>query len=343
MTPEEKLKLITRDTQEVVGEKELKEILEQRDLKVYLGTEISGRPHVGYFVPAMKIKDFLNAGCDVTFLLADLHAMLNDLKSTFYQLEHRFQYYEIVIRALLKSAGANIKKLKFIKGSDFQLKPEYTLDMYKLAAMSTIHDLNKAASEVVRQSKNQKMGGLVYPIMQALDEEYLGVDAQYGGVDQRKILMFAREVLPKLDYKQRIEIMTPMVPGLQGGKMSSSEKTSKIDLLDDEETIKKKLNKAHCPEGEVEDNGVLAFAKHVLFVLKQDKGEEFVIERPEKYGGNLNYKTYEELEKDFKEKKLHPMDLKQALAKEINKMTVPIREVMKGKEDLIKKAYPEEK
>jgi tyrosyl-tRNA synthetase len=286
----------------------------------------------------MKIKDFLNAGCNVTFLLADLHAMLNDLKTTFDQLEHRFQYYEIVIKALLQAAGADIKKLKFVKGSDFQLGPKYTLDMYKLASMSTIHDLNKAASEVVRQSKNQKMGGLIYPIMQALDEQYLDVDAQYGGVDQRKILMFARQVLPKIDYKERIEIMTPMIPGLQGGKMSSSEKASKIDLLDDKKTVEAKLNKAYCPEGEVEENGVLAFVENVLFVLKQ----EFVIERPEKWGGNLSYKTYAELEKDYKAKQLHPMDLKQAIAREINILIEPIRKAMKGKEALIKKAYPNE-
>ena len=341
MNAEEKFSLITRNAQEIVGEEEIKKVLKKRDLKVYLGTEISGRPHVGYFVPAMKMRDFLNAGCKVTMLLADLHAMLNDLKSTFEQLDHRYKYYEIVIKALLEAAGADTKKLKFVKGSDFQLKSDYTMDMYKLAAMSSVHDLNKAASEVVRQSDNQKMGGLIYPIMQALDEQYLDVDAQYGGVDQRKILMFAREALPKIGYKERVEIMTPMIPGLQGGKMSSSDQSSKIDLLDDEATIKKKLNKAYCPEGVIEENGVLAFAKHVLFVLKQDKEEAFVIERPEKWGGNLTYKTYEELEKDFSEKKLHPMDLKHALAKEIGLMTSPIRKAMKGKENLIKKAYPE--
>ncbi len=341
MDVKEKLELIKRNTQEIVGEDEIDKIVKKRDLKVYLGTEISGRPHVGYFVPAMKIKDFLNAGCKVTMLLADLHAMLNDLKSTFDQLDYRYQYYEVVIKALLEAAGADTKKLKFVKGSDFQLDSKYTLDMYKLASMSTIHDLNKAASEVVRQSKSQKMGGLVYPIMQALDEQYLDVDAQYGGVDQRKILMFAREVLPKIGYKQRSEIMTPMIPGLQGGKMSSSDKTSKIDLLDDEATVKAKLNKAYCPEGEVEENGVLAFVEHIIFVLKQDKQEEFVIERPEKWGGNLVYKTYEELEKDYTSKKLHPMDLKQAVAREINVLIDPIRKAMKGKESLIKKAYPE--
>jgi tyrosyl-tRNA synthetase len=342
MNTEEKLKLIKRNCQEIVGEEVLDKIVKARDLKVYLGTEISGKPHVGYFVPAMKIKDFLNAGCKVTILLADLHAMLNDMKSTFDQLENRFKYYEIVIRALLESAGADTSKLKFVKGSTFQLKEDYTLDMYKLSAMSSLHDLNKAASEVVRQSENQKMGGLIYPIMQALDEQYLDVDAQYGGVDQRKILMYAREALPKIGYKPRIEIMTPMIPGLQGGKMSSSDKKSKIDLIDSEKDVVKKLNKAYCAEGEVEGNGVIAFLKHVMFVIKAETNEEFLIERPEKWGGNLSYKTYEEFEKDFIAKKVHPMDVKQSLAKDINKLIAPIREAVKGKEDLIKKAYPDD-
>lgn len=340
MDSKQKFDLITRNIQEIIGEKELKELLKKRDISIYLGTEISGRPHIGYFVPAMKMKDFLNAGCKVTMLLADIHAMLNNQKSSFEQLDSRFKYYSIVIKSLLEAAGADTSKLTFVKGSDFQLDPKYTFDMYRIASMSTLHDLNKASSEVVRQSTNQKIGGLIYPIMQALDEEYLKVDAQYGGVDQRKIFMFAREVLPKLGYKQRIEIMTPMIPGLQGDKMSSSVENSKIDLLDDGETILKKLNKANCVAGEIEGNGLLAFLRYVIFVMKADAGEKFVIERPVKYGGNLEYSRYDKLEDDFKAQKLHPMDLKNALAKEIDKLTAHIRQSMKGKDKLIEEAYP---
>lgn len=61
--------------------------------------------------------------------------------------------------------------------------------------------------------------------------------------------------------------MNPMVPGLAGGKMSSSEEDSKIDLLDSAANVKKKLKKAFCEPGTVEDNGVLAFIKHVLFPI----------------------------------------------------------------------------
>lgn len=57
------------------------------------------------------------------------------------------------------------------------------------------------------------------------------------------------------------------MPGLAGGKMSSSEEESKIDLLDSPAVVKKKIQKAFCEPGNVTDNGVLAFAKHVIFSL----------------------------------------------------------------------------
>ena len=200
----------------------------------------------------------------------------------------------------------------------------------------------KAASDVVKFGDNPKLSGLIYPLMQALDEQYLEVDVQYGGVDQRKIMMFARENLGKLNYKPRIELMTPIIPGLtSGGKMSASDPNSKIDLLDDLKTIQKKINKAHCVEKEVEGNGLLAFCKYVLMVIKSDNNSEFIIQRPEKFGGNISFKNYPELEKAYVSGKLHPMDLKIGLAKEIDMLLEPIRREMKGKEKLIAEAYPE--
>jgi tyrosyl-tRNA synthetase len=85
----------------------------------------------------------------------------------------------------------------------------------------------------------------------------------------------------------------------------------------------------------------MVFMKYVLMVLKEDRGEKFLVERPEKFGGNAEYENYEKLEKDFVEKKLHPADLKKALAGELAKILAPVREALAGKEDLIKEAYPE--
>eukprot|EP00958_Prasinococcus_capsulatus_P028724 scaffold7205_cov523-Prasinococcus_capsulatus_cf.AAC.9 len=75
------------------------------------------------------------------------------------------------------------------------------------------------------------MSGLLYPGLQALDEEYLKVDAQFGGVDQRKIFMFAEKYLPALGYKKRIHLMNPMVPGLAGEFNVSSTKQGLLKRL----------------------------------------------------------------------------------------------------------------
>ena len=107
--------------QEVLGEEKLKEILKERELKVYWGTATTGKPHVAYFVPMSKITDFLKAGCEVTILFADLHAYLDNMKAPWELLELRTSYYENVIKAMLESIGVPLEKLRFIKGTDYQL------------------------------------------------------------------------------------------------------------------------------------------------------------------------------------------------------------------------------
>jgi tyrosyl-tRNA synthetase len=90
-------------------------------------------------------------------------------------------------------------------------------------------------------------------------------------------------------------------------KMSSSEGGSKIDILDTPESIKSKIKGAFCEEGSLENNGVLAFTRMVLFPLCR---HGFQILRKVEHGGNSTYKTYQELETAFVNKKVHPKDLK---------------------------------
>ncbi|XP_068015324.1 tyrosine--tRNA ligase, cytoplasmic [Melanerpes formicivorus] len=339
--PQEKYHLITRNLQEVLGEDKLMAILKERELKIYWGTATTGKPHVAYFVPMSKIADFLKAGCEVTILFADLHAYLDNMKAPWELLELRTCYYENVIKAMLESIGVPLEKLKFVRGTDYQLSKEYTLDVYRLSSLMTQHDAKKAGAEVVKQVEHPLLSGLLYPGLQALDEEYLKVDAQFGGVDQRKIFTFAEKYLPSLGYAKRIHLMNPMVPGLTGSKMSSSEEDSKIDLLDRKEDVKKKLRKAFCEPGNVENNGVLSFIKHVLFPLKS----EFVVLREEKWGGNKTYTDYEGLEKDFAEQVVHPGDLKNSVEVALNKLLDPIREKFNSPElkKLSQAAYPKAK
>ncbi len=338
MDLQQRLALVRRNTQEIVTEEELLQLLKaKKQPAVYLGTAVTGRPHLGYYVWVLKLADFLKAGFKVKVLLADLHGALDN--TPWDVLEKRYAYYAETIPLIFKSVGADIKNFELVKGSTFQLEKKYLMDMLKMSTFTSVHDAMKSASEVVKFGDNPKLSGLIYPLMQALDEEYLGVDIQYGGIDQRKILMFARENLPKLGYKHRIEVMTPLIPGLVGKKMSASDPKSKIDLLDDEKTVIEKIRGAHCEEGIVEDNGVLAFLKNVIMTLKNDHGEKFVIERPAKFGGNVSFSVYQEIEDAFVEKKLHPLDLKNAVAREINLLLAVFRQNKEKIEKIAQLAY----
>lgn len=339
LSPDDKFHLITRNLQEVLGEEKLKQVLQERELKVYWGTATTGKPHVAYFVPMSKIADFLKAGCEVTILFADLHAYLDNMKAPWELLELRVQYYEQVIKAMLESIGVPLDKLKFVKGTDYQLSRQYTLDVYRLSSMVTEHDAKKAGAEVVKQVEHPLLSGLLYPGLQALDEEYLKVDAQFGGVDQRKIFTLAEKYLPSLGYAKRAHLMNPMVPGLTGTKMSSSEEESKIDLLDRKEDVKKKLKKAFCEPGNIQNNGVLSFVKHVLFPLHG----EFTIKRDPKFGGDQVFTVFEEVEKEFAEERIHPGDLKASVEVALNKLLDPIRKKFESPElrKLTNTAYPD--
>ena len=332
----DKLKLIKRNTAEILMEEELNELLKKKmEISVYWGTMPTGSISIAYFFHMLKIADFLRAGLKVKILIADLHAALNGVPWDI--LEARFEYYQRAIITILKTIGVNIKKLEFVKGSNLQLNGNYLNDILKLSMISNIHDCKKAASEVVKMSDNPKLGNLIYPLMQALDEEYLKTDIQFAGLDQRKIMVYARENLPKIGYKQRVEIMSPMIRGLIGEKMSSSIESTKIDLLNDEEIVRKKVNNAECAEGDP-NNGIMALLQYFIMVLKEDKKEKFVVERPKKFGGDVKYSNYKEIEKDFVDKKLHPSDLKNAVAVEINELLKNFR----GNKELhilYKKAY----
>jgi len=337
MDVEKRFRLIARNTEEIVAESELKELLKKKEKPVvYLGTAITGRPHISYFLWVLKLSDFLKAGFRVKILLADLHGALDG--TPWITLDKRYDYYKKIIPLMFETIGVDIKNLEFVRGSEFELKPEYMYDVLQVSSLASIHDLKKAASEVVKLGDNPKLSGLVYPIMQMIDEQYLGADVQYGGADQRKIFMFAREYHQKIGYKPRVEVMTPIIQGLVGKKMSSSVEKSKIDLLDDEKTIKSKIQNADCIAGD-SDNGIMAFLKYVIMTIKQDNGKKFTVKRTKEHGGDKTYGKYEEVEKDFREKKLHPLDLKNSVAEEIIELLKPINKHRKDLEILAKKAY----
>ncbi|MHA2502963.1 MAG: tyrosine--tRNA ligase [Candidatus Kariarchaeaceae archaeon] len=339
--PERAFELIKRNTQEIVDEGELRELLTKERVSAYWGTAPTGRVHTGYLIPMAKIADFLDVGVHFKILLANIHALLDDLKSPFELLEHRTEYYRQIVIGLLEGLGVDISKLEFVTGTDFELSEKYSLELLKLSSVTTFNRSKRAGAEVVRQKDDAKLGSFIYPLMQSLDVPHLGCDIAFGGIDQRGIYMLSREILPTIGYDKPICVFNPLLPGLSGGKMSASDTGSKIDCLDTPKQIKKKINKSYCPEKEIEGNGVLAMVKNVIFPFLERREEIFLIDRPEKFGGPIEYSAYDQLEEAFVAGDLHPADLKQGTSKYVSLILEKVRERFESRQELLQNAYPE--
>jgi tyrosyl-tRNA synthetase len=354
-TAQEKLALITSNLQEVLNPEIIEEILNknERPLKIYWGTATTGKPHCGYFVPMLKIAEFLAAGCEVTVLLADVHGFLDNLKAPIELVRERVGYYRYAITEILRAVNVDVSRLKFVTGSDYQTRGTnngdpfsgYPFDLLRLSTAVSGHDATKAGSEVVKQVDSPPLSSQIYPVMQALDEEYLGVDAQFGGVDQRKIFTLAVECLPRIGYRKRAHLMNPLIPGLQeGGKMSSSDPDSKIDILDSPDIVRKKLKKAFCPPKTVAGNGVISFLEYVLLpasALKNSGSPRFVV--PRRDAEELVYTSIDKIKEDYLADVLQPQALKPAVTEALLEILAPIRKTFdetKEWQEIEARAYP---
>ncbi|GAA0278613.1 tyrosine--tRNA ligase [Halobacterium noricense] len=314
--------LLTRNAAEVVTEEEVEALADDPDGKrAYVGYEPSGVLHLGHLLTANKLIDLQDAGLDVVVLLADVHAYLNgkgsfeEIRDTADQMKEQFLAY-----------GLDEASTKFVLGSDYQLDDDYELDLHELELATSLNRAQRAMAEI-QGGETAKVSHVVYPLMQALDIEYLDVDVAVGGMDQRKVHMLAREELPSLGYEKRLAVHTPILGDLETGegKMSSSEGIT-ISMEDSTEDLEEKVNSAFCPqtrdpEGDLVNPVLELFQYHVF-----PRFEAVVVERPDEYGGNLEYDDYEALAADLESGELHPADAKGALADYLDDLIAPGRE-----------------
>ena len=308
--------LVTRNTVEVVTDDELRTLLLQPKKTVYAGYEPSGEIHLGHLVTINKLVDLQQAGFDVIVLLADLHAFLNR-KGTMEKVGELAEYNRRCFE------GLGLKNVRYVLGSDLQLSRDYELLVLQLSQQITLARATRSMDEVGRQMDHPTVSQMVYPIMQMADIAMLGVDAAVGGIDQRKIHMLAREHLVNFGYKAPVCIHTPILNGLDGKKMSSSQ-GNYISVADSEEEILKKCQKAFCPP-EISENPILQIFQYHIF----PRLPEITIKRPEKFGGNRTFASYTDLEAAYGKGEVHPLDLKKACGEGLVEILLPVREYIR--------------
>jgi len=344
----EKVDLIERPpTEEVVTHEELIELFKSNSSpKHYIGLEISGFLHLGSLISTgFKINDFVKAGVKCTIFLADWHTLINDKLGGDWEIISKVsKYYQDAFKLVCPDA-------QIILGSKvYEEKAEYWSELVKFTKHMSIARTMRTLTIMGRSEDDKKidLAKLLYPAMQAVDIHSLDVDIAHAGMDQRKIHMLVREIFPKMKWKVPVAVHHKLLPGLLKpadmsgsqilGKMSKSDPNSGIFIHDTDNEIKKKISKAWCEEGNIQNNPLLEIARTVIF----HDFDEIAVKRSEKFGGNVSYSNYNQLETDFAEKKLHPGDLKQTVGDYLVKVISPIREKLNLSEeinDAIKKKY----
>ena len=344
----EKVDLILRPpTEEVVTQDELIELFKTNSSpKHYIGLEISGFLHLGSLISTgFKINDFTKAGVKCKIFLADWHTLINDkLGGDWETISKVSKYYQDAFKLVCPD-------VEIVLGSKlYEEKTEYWSELVKFTKHMSIARTMRTLTIMGRSEDDKKIdvAKLLYPAMQAVDIHSLDVDIAHAGMDQRKIHMLVREVFPKMGWKVPVSVHHKLLPGLSKpaetnesqilGKMSKSDPNSGIFIHNTDEEIKKKISKAWCEEANIQNNPLLEIAKTVIF----HEFNEMKVERPEKFGGNVSYSNYSQLETDFVEKKLHPGDLKQTVGNYLVEIISPIRKKLNLSDELsetIKKSF----
>jgi len=357
MDIETKIELVRRKpTEELVTEEDLRRIFQNYSHpKHYMGFEISGMVHIGTGLCTMlKLRDFMAAGIKPTIFLADYHSYING------KLGGDLEKIQAVARGYFKHAfvslGLDEDKVQYVLASEMY-DSEYWKEVLRIAKDTTVNRMLRCITIMGRKESDATSSAVIfYPAMQAADIFMLDVQIAHAGMDQRKVHMLARE-LSHSYKKDFVAIHHHLLPSLQGmqrtgpgiskgfarasdakegadeshaltkeeevleAKMSKSIPGSAIFIHDSEDEIRSKLKKAYCPEKAVEGNPVIEYAEYLIL-----RDRKMKIERPAKFGGDIEIASTEELKSVYSEGKLHPMDLKAAVGRELCDLLRPSRE-----------------
>ena len=331
-----KLDLIKQVGEEILTEGELIELLKTKTHPIaYDGFEPSGKIHIAQgLLRAININKLTKAGIKFKMLVADWHGWANNkMGGDLDKIQVVGKYFVEV----WESCGMDLKNVEFVWANDLVADREYWKKVMQVARNNTVQRILRCGEIMGRQEGEvQQASQILYPCMQAADIFQLKADICQLGMDQRKVNVLAREVGPKLGFGKPIIVSHHMLMGLSqpppeskdaveraiAMKMSKSKPDSAIFMMDTTEDIIRKMNNAYCPIKQVEDNPVLEYCRYILF----EQFKSLQIERPEKFGGNLDLTSYAELETLYREDKLHPMDLKKAVSKHLDMLLKPVRD-----------------
>jgi tyrosyl-tRNA synthetase len=344
---ERKMELVCRPpTEEVLTVEDLRHLLETEEHPVaYDGWEPSGLVHLGTGnICAYKMNDFIEAGIHFKAYLSTWHAWLNNKLGGDLKLIRKaadlFKHSWIAL-------GVPQDKVEFIYSDELYADLDYWAKTVTVAKNLSIARVTRTLEIAGRKETDAKhVSDFFYTPMQVADIFHMKVKICQLGMDQRKANVVAREIGEKIGFWKPVCVHHTYLQGLakppvwpipkekereilSSIKMSKSKPETCIFIYDTPEEIKQKVSKAFCPEKTVEYNPILEICKYVIFREKQT----LTIDRPAKFGGKMELQSFKELAQAYANGKLHPQDLKNAVAEELAQILEPVRKYFESNKE----------
>jgi tyrosyl-tRNA synthetase len=336
---ETKIDLICKPpTEEVITPEDLRQLLQTEEHPIaYDGWEPSGLVHLGTGnVCAYKMKDFIEAGIHFKAYLSTWHAWLNNKLGGDLELIRKAAE---LFRHSWIALGVPEEKVEFVYSDELYDDIDYWAKTVTVAKNLSIARVTRTLEIAGRkESEARHVSDFLYTPMQVADIFHMKVRICQLGIDQRKANVVARELGEKMGFWKPVCVHHTYLQGLtkppmwpipkdkereilSSIKMSKSKPETCIFIYDTPEEIKQKISRAFCPEKTVEYNPILETCKYIIF----RETPTFTVERPAKFGGNIEFHNFQELATTYSIGKLHPQDLKNAVANELAKILAPVR------------------
>ncbi len=220
--------ILTRGVSKVIP----KDLAEQKlksgkKLRLYWGIDPTGaRIHVGHAVCLRKMKQFVDEGHEVIFLVGSFTAMIGDPTDreslrqpvTAEQVRQNFETYKEQASKILDFGKVQVRynhewleKLGFAEilgiAGNFTVQQMMQRDMFE---------------KRLKEGKDIGVHEFLYPLMVGYDSVVLDVDVELGGTDQEFNMLAGRTLQTRMGKREKFVMTVPLLEGTDGRKMSKS-------------------------------------------------------------------------------------------------------------------------
>ena len=220
--------LLTRGVEEVIDKAHLESLLKsKKKLRVKLGIDpTSPSIHIGRAVVLWKLRAFQELGHQVVFIVGDFTGLIGDTSD---KDSERPMLSEEEIKKNLKTYFAQAFKILDKAKTETHYNSKWLkklgfLEISRIANLFGLHEF-EAREVIARRMKAGKrvaITELMYPLMQGYDSVAVKADVELGGTDQRFNLLAGRSIQPFYKQLPQDILMTTLMEGTDGRKMSSS-------------------------------------------------------------------------------------------------------------------------